>query len=331
MDIEKISYIVKSNYNIDISSIEKIKNIYKITSGKETYCIKVIKYELPHFKFILSSILHVQERGFLSTPKIIKTNTGLNYIEFFDKHAYLTEWIIGRESNYDNPVELGEVACKLGEFHRCSDGFVLQKDVKPRIGWFMWMKVFNTRKNEILDFKKRIIEKKEKTEFDKIYLECINDEIIRAKQSINEIRKSKYLECMEKSVLKRGFCHHDFANHNVLRDTHGGLNVIDFDYCILDTNIHDLSSLMIRGMKNGKWSIERAQNIITNYNINNKISAQEFKIMKGFIRFPQEFWQLGIQRYWEKQPWSDEIFLKRLQRYVEDREMRGEFLNSFFS
>ena len=47
---------------------------------------------------------------------------------------------------------------------------------------------------------------------------------------------------MDKEFLKR-FCHHDFAHHNLLIDKQGEINVIDFDYCILDSHIHDLASL----------------------------------------------------------------------------------------
>lgn len=330
MDDDKIFEIVKDNYNLEILSIEKIKNIYKVTSKEGIFCIKVIKYEFSHFKFILSTILHLQSRGFSSTPRIIKTNKGEHFIRLFDKYAYLTEWIIGRESNYNNLTELGEIAMKLGEFHSYSEGFTLSKDMKPRIGWFTWIKVFRTRKNEILDFKNRISQKAYKSEFDNIYLECINDEIARAERTVEGIIKSEYFKCMEKSVLKRGFCHHDYANHNVIRDYEGNYNVIDFDYCILDTHIHDLSSLMIRGMKNGKWSVNIGECIVGNYSISNRISGEELDIMKEFIRFPQCFWQIGIQRYWEQQPWTEEIFINKLNKYIDDRDAREGFIKSFF-
>ena len=331
MDVDKITDIIKKNYNIKLDSIEKIKNIYKITSNNFTYCIKVIKYELPHFKFILTAILHIQNREFLSTPKIIKTNAGEDYIEFFGKFAYLCEWVDGRESNYDNPVELASVSRKLAEFHRCSEDFILQQGVKPRIGWFNWIRTFNVRKNEMLDFKRIINSSRNRYEFDEIYLDCISDEIMRAKMAINEIKASKYLECMSEGVLKRGFCHHDYANHNVLIDRNGNINVIDFDYCILDTNLHDLGSLMIRSMKNGKWDIYKGRSILNSYQRIYKINEDELEILKGFIRFPQEFWQLGIQRYWEKQPWSEQLYLRKLKRYIADGEGREKYINTFFS
>lgn len=61
--------------------------------------------------------------------------------------------------------------------------------MKPRIGWFSWEKVFETRKNEILDFKNRINQKANKSEFDLLYLDNIEQEIKRADRSISGLKK----------------------------------------------------------------------------------------------------------------------------------------------
>lgn len=45
------------------------------------------------------------------------------------------------------------------------------------------------------------------------------------------------------------FCHHDYANHNILIDSENQIYIIDFDYCMLDTKLHDLASILIRVMK----------------------------------------------------------------------------------
>ena len=259
------------------------------------------------------------------------TNSGEHYIKFFGNYAYVTEWVPSRESNYDNPIELSSAATKLGELHACSEGFTITKDMKPRIAWFSWEEVFNVRKNEILDFKNRINQKAYKSDFDKLYLSSLDEEIDRADRSVRGLKNSNYLKLMEKQVLKRGFCHHDYANHNVLIDSKEQINIIDFDYCILDTNLHDLSSLLIRVMKNGKWDIRKGEKIIESYSLSNSLQEEEFNIMKEFMRFPQAYWQLGIQMYWEQQPWKEEFFLGRLSKYLEDREERESFIYSFFS
>lgn len=329
MDDGIVKQIIEENYNINVKEIEQVKGSYKVEAEEGRFCVKVVRYEFKHFKFILSSILYLQSRGFEKIPNILKSNKGEYYIEFLGYYAYLTEWIPARVSNFDNPIELAMVSEKLAQLHKCSEGFSLTKDMKPRIGWFSWINVFSTRRNEILDFQKRISQKAYKSNFDLLYLSCIDEEIERADKCINLLKKSNYQKIMEREVLKRGFCHHDYANHNILINSKKEIYIIDFDYCIMDTHLHDLSSLLIRAMKNGKWSKEKTELILKNYSKVIPISEEEIRLMGYFMEFPQAFWQLGIQMYWEQQPWKDELFLSRLSKYIEDRENRTLFTNSF--
>lgn len=330
MDAIDINRVVEINYDVDIKNIEKIKNAYKIDAKDGRYCLKVIGYQFPHFYFILSAMKHLQKKGFETIPYILKTKSNSDFIRLGDKYAYVTEWIPSRMSNYDNPIELGKVAEKIGELHTCSTGFRLDRNMRPRYGWNKWISTFSTRCDEILDFAHRISQKARKSEFDRLYLANINEELERGIRAIDGLKRNNYFKIMNKEVMRCGFCHHDLAHHNILVDKNGELVVIDFDYCILDSHIHDLSSLMIRAMKDGKWTHDKADLILNNYSLSNYVTNEELAIMKYFIKFPQAFWQVGIQYYWEQQLWGEEFFVNKLKKYLDDREEREEFLEGYF-
>ncbi|WP_297422666.1 CotS family spore coat protein [Clostridium sp.] len=329
-EILKIKSYVEENYSMNVDNIEKVKNSYKITTKDEGYCLKKIKYEFPHFYFIFSAMKHLQKNGFKNIPEFIMNKDKKEYGNINGKYVYLTKWIPSRVSNFDNPLELAMVSSKLAELHKYSKGFTLEQKMKPRIGWFSWIKVFETRKNEILDFKNRINQKAYKSNFDLLYLDNIEKEIKRAGESILGLQKNNYVKIMEKEVFTRGFCHHDYAHHNILIDSNKNINIIDFDYCILDSHIHDLCSLLIRAMKDGKWEAEKADLILNAYREEMEVSPEEFPIIREFIRFPQAFWQIGLQVYWEQQPWGEDFFIGKLERYLDDCETREKFINSYF-
>lgn len=329
MDICDVRKSVQDTYGLQIEYIEKIKNVYKISCGNKQYCLKVIRYDLGHFLFILSAIKHLQNNKFKHIPRIIKTKDGMDYINIQGGYAYLTNWITSRQCNYDNPVDVLIAASKLAELHKKSHGFDVTENMNPRIGWFKWTETFNTRKNEILDFKKRIDKKDKKTEFDTIYLNAMEEEVDRAERSIENLIRSNYFEIINKEIVSKGFCHHDYANHNVLMGTSGEVTIIDFDYCMLDTHLHDLSSLLLRRMKNGKWSINNCLFIIDAYNSVNKVRREDIPVMAAFMEFPQDYWQIGIQYYWEKQPWEEELFLKKIKKTLEDRGEKQDFIDEF--
>ncbi len=331
MEISYIKNKIQSEYSLNIDSIEKVKNSYRLKTNEGEYGIKVVKYQFPHFYFIFSAIKHLEKRGFNKIPKIISTKDDFGYIKLGNCYAYLTEWINSRNCSYKNLDDLTLAAKKLGELHKCSECFTLNENMMPRIGWYSWITVFETRCNEILDFKNRIYQKAYKSEFDNIYLNTINEELDRGKKAIDEIKSNRYIEIMNKEVLKRGFCHHDYANHNILIDTNGELNVIDFDYCMLDSHIHDLASLLIRSMKDGNWNNDKAQLILENYSKTHSLYDEEIRLMKGFIRFPQGFWQIGLQYYWEQQPWGEEFLVNKINKYLRDRNEREKFVDNFFS
>ena len=330
MEITDIISVLRKQYGIDFKEGQKFKNVYKFTDkNKKEYCLKIIKYKFSHFNFILSAILHLQKRGFNKIPNIFLTLGKCPYIKIEEKFAYLTYWISSRQSNYDNPLELQLASQKLGELHKCSEKFIIKKDMKPRVGWFLWEKTFKTRGEEILDFEKRIYQKAYKSEFDILYLSMIKNEIKRVEKTLKMLNKYNYKTIMLKDFQSLGFCHHDYAYHNVLIDYKNEINIIDFDYCILDSNIHDLSSLIIRALKDGKWEIKKTELILESYMKKYRVREEHIPLMSAFIKFPQQFWQVGLQYYWERQPWDEETFMRRLLKYREDIEEREEFLKEF--
>ena len=329
MDILRIRKYVEDAYDIHIEFIEKIKSIYKIYTEYDKYCLKVINYDFGHFLFIISAIKHLQNKKFRSIPEIISTSNKKDYVKIGNSYAYLCRWINSRKCDYNSSLDVLMAASKLAELHKKSYGFKVIDEMNPRIGWFKWIDNFITRRNEILDFKKKILDKPHKGEFDILYLNAMSEEINVAESAIEHLKNSDYINNMKRQIKHGGFCHHDYANHNVLIDDKGEVNIIDFDYCMMDTYLHDLSSLIIRVLKNGKWKLDSANFIINVYSSINNVKEEDIPIMAAFIEFPQDFWQIGIQYYWEKQPWGEDFFIKKLCRMLKDGQGRLEFIREF--
>lgn len=329
MELSELVEKVQRYYGLKIDSIERVKNAYKIFSSDKVYCLKLVKYSYGHSMFIISAMKYLQKRGFEKIPQIIETKNGEDYISLGFCYAYLTDWIVSRQCSFDNHLDILIASSKLAQLHKKSEGFTITREMEPRIAWFKWVETFNTRRDEILDFKNRIRNKASKTEFDCIYLENLDEEEKRAQISAQDLINSEYFHKMSIEITKKGFCHHDFAHHNLLIQNDGSVNVIDFDYCVLDTHLHDLASLLIRTMKNGKWDLNNANYILQAYDVFYKLVQSDILIMACLMEFPQEFWQLGIQYYWEKQNWGEDFFVNKLNKIIEDRDERQEFIENF--
>lgn len=331
MDLDKIKKVIEENYEIKVEKLTKKKNVYKVETQNQIYCLKVIKYELGHFKFIVSAIRHLQKNGFDDTPKLFDTIDGEIYILLDNSYAYLTEWLDVREANYTNMLDVSKTAILVSKLHSCSKGFTFDMKCNPRIYWGQWIKNFETRITEMEDFKFRMERKMYKSEFDEIYNTFVDQEIIRGKDAIKILENSNYSEYMNKQSNTLTFCHHDLAHHNILVDKEYNLKIIDFDYCILDSYLHDLASLCMRVMRNGSWSIELFDMIVESYFDGKRgLTKDEVKFIIGFLKFPQDFWQVGLQYYWEQLPWSAERFLGRLNNYLLDIDCRTKFIEKLY-
>ena len=327
MEEQQIIHLVEKNYDIKVYDYNKIKGVYKIFSDGIDYALKVVSYKFGHFNFIINAILHLKKSGLKFIPEIILTKDDKAYFECNNEYYYISKWISSRSSNYNDESELLKVVQNVAILHKFSEGFKVTKDMEPRIYWFNWLKNFYIRKNEIINFRDRIMQKANKDEFDLIYFNEVDKEIETAEKSILALYRSKYFEIMKKQVQKRGFCHHDLAEHNVLISQKNNIYFIDFDYCILDSYLHVLASIIIRSNKDGRWSEEKFNKIIKSYSYIQKITEAEKEIILAFIRFPQEFWQLGIQKYWEMQDYSEDIYLKKLINYLEDRDKKASVIS----
>ncbi len=74
----------------------------------------------------------------------------------------------------------------------------------------------------------------------------------------------------------------------------------------------------------GNGALENALFIMDEYDDTNLIYKSDIEVMAAFMEFPQEYWQIGIQYYWEKKDWGEEFFLRNLKNC-----MRIEWISKF--
>jgi CotS family spore coat protein len=327
--MEELRKIVKNYYGLEVLNIEKVKNAYKIKTPHGDKCFKASKYDFKQFDFIINAILHLIENGYENVVAIDPTLEGKNYIKCDKGFGFLCDWIDSREASFENPIELKMCIEALSRLHLASMGFKYKINSSIRNQYGKWISRFKKRCDELLYFKAILSEKRKHSEFDSMYLKYFENHYKQALKAISDLQGSEYVKISEKHLSYAGFCHHDTANHNFLITSELKIYLIDFDYCIFDTYIHDLGSIIIRNLKYGNWNLDKMEDILEIYNENIEISKDELYLLFCFMEFPQDFWQVGLQYYVENQSWDEEIFLKKLNRIVNDSKNRFEFLKYF--
>lgn len=326
MDIK----LIEESYGLKIRDIQKIKNICRVETDCGVKCIKRAHMSPSFFLFIYTAVNHLKEKGYEGVIPYTTTTEGKICIPD-DKYVYyMVDWVESRECKFKREEELKKAIKAVAGLHKASAGYVPPKGAKPRVYYNKWVDKCEKKSVELLEFGMTIEEKESIDNFDEIFARHLSYYWQQAKKSTNMINESPYWEISEASRGLGEFCHHDLANHNFLISEDGRVYLIDFDYCIMDTRLHDLCSLIIRNMRYGVWDIGKACFILNEYDREYSINQKDLEVIKSFITFPQDFWQVGLQYYVEKQPWTMEYFLMRLNRIVNDREIRDSFLKEFY-
>jgi CotS family spore coat protein len=317
-------------YGVKIKDIRSIKNIWRVETDCGVKCIKRAHMSRSFFLFIYTAVNHLKDKGYEGVIPYSTTIDGRICIPD-EKHVYyMVDWIEARECRFKKKEELKMAIKAAAELHRASLGYVPPEGAKPRVFYNRWMEKCDRKIIELKEFGKAIEDKEYMDDFDEIFAAHLPYYLQQSLDSENMIMKSPYREISRKSEESGEFCHHDMANHNFLISEEGKVYLIDFDYCIMDTRLHDITSLIIRNMRYGIWDIAKAYFILNEYDRIYSIDRKELEVIKALITFPQDFWQIGLQYYSEKQPWAIEYFLMRLNRIVNDREIRDKFLKEFY-
>ncbi|KUO73725.1 MAG: hypothetical protein APF77_15895 [Clostridia bacterium BRH_c25] len=321
--------LIEESYGFRIKDIRNIKNVSRIETDCGVKCLKKAHMSPSFFLFIYSAVNYLKEKGYEGVIPYSTAIDGSICIPDGKYVYYVVDWVEAKECRFKREEELKKAIRAAAELHRASAGYVPPKGAKPRVFYNKWVEKCDKKSKELLEFGKAIEEKEYIDDFDEIFSRHLKYYLQQAKESAGMINESPYWEISGKSEKSGEFCHHDLANHNFLISDNGNIYLIDFDYCIMDTRLHDLSSLIIRNMRYGVWDIDKAYFILDEYNGIYPIDQKDLKVIKAFMTFPQDFWQVGLQYYVEKQPWTMEYFLMRLNRIVNDREIRDKFLKEF--
>lgn len=326
--MEELKNRLEKEYGIEIANMEKIKNSYRLSTPEGFMCFKESRYDRDQFQFIISSIEHVMSKGFQSVLPFYKTLDGKNFIKTDKGYGFMCPWINSREADFKNPVELRLCLKTLAQFHLYSRG-AEGKVPGCRSLQGKWIQRFKKRCDQLLYFKALISLKEKKSQFDVMYLRSFDIHYRQALKAIRDLEGSSYLNIMENQKSLMELCHHDTANHNFLITPDCNMYMIDFDYCIQDSHLHDLASIIIRNMKYGNWSLDVLEFILEGYTAWIPVSEEELYVIFCFMEFPQDFWQIGLQYYVEKQPWEEDFFERKLNRIMGDSRDRMDFLREF--
>ena len=324
---EELLREVENRYDLEVERFAREGPIYVLQTSAGLKALK--KSDLTQFEldYITHSLADIDKQGCTSVVVPLPAGDGSRYFRFEDSYYFLMDWVKGRHCDYLNEKDAVAVAKTLGRLHDASQG--IKFDPVPDTRWLLgfWPLHFSRRLDQMKAFAREARQKTVQSSFDRLYLRDFDHYYRQGIDGLEKLADSSYFElCQDLSL--RAFCHRDLAYHNIVMNGEG-IKFLDFDYSMVDLGLHDLADLLLRNLVLLDWNWKRAKRILAAYSSVVPLDHRAYPVLAAFLQFPHEYWQIGLQYYYEKQRWSEEYFLARYERKLKSPDLRQRFLNTF--
>ncbi len=327
-DRDAIAAVLKS-FGLELKCLQSIRKVWRIKTNTGYKYLKKSKLNTAELHFIFEALEYLHAQSFPGILRLALSKNGAPFAAYQGELYVLTDWVFSRETDFDILMDLRQASRFLAEFHLKSQGFSPLINLPARAAWLNWPSKMALRLRQMNHFRELAISDQKDSAFSRLYLLYFEFYRRQAETAYQALLQSPYREVAAIAATVKSFCHHDYSGRNLLRTFDNRLVLIDFDYSLQDLRIHDLINLVVRNLKHSHWNLDACRFILEEYHRVAPLTAAEIEVMRILLIWPHDFWQVGLQYYYEKLPWPKERFLNKLEGKIKDRLEREVFLKEF--
>lgn len=315
---------LEKEYNFEIEKLRWLRGAMKVETDKGIFVLKKFPGSEEEILFVTKIVEHLIMLGFGKIAPVFKQKEGYNYCRFKEHRYYLQHFIMGRESDFQETGDIALLIDTLAGLHQLSHSIFIPGPAS-RDNRFCWPELLTQRLQQILAIEKWVLAKKQKDDFDKLFLKWAGYFVKESVDTLLLLAESSYLVVSQDYQSRGCFCHHDLVHHNVIINGSEAY-LIDFDNCLLDIRVHDLVNLLNYVLKENQWNSDMGLKMIERYDRIYPLTKEEFNLLGILLNYPIAIW---LEVYWHycRRKFDDKISMKRLQGNIDLQFSRRKFLD----
>ena len=320
---------IERQFDLKIEKIQPSKGIYFLKTNKGDMCLKKISYGIQKLIFIYEAKEHLIRNGFTNLDRF-QLSVDNNCYAIVNEDIYtLSKWIEGRECDFSIAEDINSAARTLADLHICSRGYEPPDHSKLKSDLDRWPSIMSKRIKSFDKMRDMVRKKGMKNDVDMLYIKNYEFYKNLAKHAYRILEASKYHNICREVEEEKSFCHHDYTHHNIVFDSEGNVNVLDFDYCKREVRSYDIANFITKVLKRNDWNIEICKEIIKNYGERLELRYEDVFLIYGFLMFPQRFWRISNRYFYNDMLPRQSSFVNHFEKLINERENYIKFLDDF--
>ncbi len=320
---------IERQFDLKIEKIRPSKGIYFLRTNKGDMCLKKISYGIQKLLFIYEAKEHLIKNGFVNVDRF-QLSIDNNCYAIVNEDIYtLSQWIEGRECDFSSIDDINSAARTLANLHVCSRGYEPPEHSKLKSDLDRWPSVMSKRIRSFDKMRDMARKKGVKNDIDMMYIKNYDFYKDLARQAYKIFEVSKYYDMCREVEEEKSFCHHDYTSHNIVIDSQGNVNILDFDYCKREVKSYDIANFITKVLKKNNWDINVCKEIIKNYGDILELRYDDVFIIYGFLMFPQRFWRISNRYFYSDMLLRQNSFINHFEKLINEKEEYTKFLDKF--
>ncbi len=301
-----IDNLILKEYDFKVNEVEKIRNIIRLSTQLGNYSIKKTILSAKEIISVHDILIFLDKSG-LSVPKFVKNKFGDYYGENIIGRFYVTNWINGRELDFNQREELDEAVIYLANLHRIGFNYPNIKMINFNMNEVLetW-RIMQTRTDE---FRKKIYYKKNLNGFEQLWLSYYPYFDNWNKEGI-ELFSQWIIENVG-SPLRTTITHGRYYHRNIIVGEDNYLYLVDWHHLKFSSMIRDLYPFFKKNLLKGereKWVIKW----LTDYEEIMPLEEKEKLLLKIYLLFPEDIINL-TWRYQQEGETNEKYYIEKLR------------------
>jgi CotS family spore coat protein len=324
----KLAVAVNDIYGISVDNAKLSKGVFFLDTKEGIKILKKIAIWNERIEFVYFFQEYLIDKGFYNVDRFILTKEEKPYFTLNNMNFVLKEHVQGEEVNFEYTADAVQAAKMLARFHNVSEGFEAPDDIVIPDNLGKLIDVYNRRSVELTKNYKKAL--KRRGEFDNLYIAYYDYFMQNAEIAKKIINGSSYDISVQKTRERKGICHHDYNQHNLIK-ANKDYYIINLDYCCLDLAVYDLANLLRRRLRKCKWSLSDGNKIISEYTKYKSLSYEELNVLRAMLYFPQKYWRVSNKYYNSKVGRFEKSHLNMMEETVREIPYFIKFMQDFFN